>query len=46
MTETYNMDFRCKNCHWTGNLEVPKGTSRFKFQEVTECPNCGVIQLG
>lgn len=39
---TYEVNVECLNCHnWDGEVNIPKGTSVFKFFETMSCPNCG-----
>lgn len=35
---TYEAQFNCLNCGYTGHVHIAKGMARRKFP----CPNCGV----
>lgn len=40
--ETYSAKYRCSNCHETGYIWIPKGTSFDSFQREQKCSNCGL----
>jgi len=43
MTETYEVDIKCKNCGDVEETEIPKGTTIEDFgkKEKPKCDNCG-----
>ena len=46
--ETYAIHVRCRNCGWTGDTDVPKGTPVELHQPLDHrfpCQHCGCVQL-
>ena len=43
MTETYEVNIKCKNCRDVEEIEIPKGTTieGFGKKEKPTCENCG-----
>ncbi len=43
--ETYTVKFICKNCKWSGELQIKKGDTISEFAASTNCAKCGCVKL-